>query len=73
MVTLNVYEMRVYNKMVHDVIPGLAPGKYKVRDFLPGSVGVARIARRFYEEVTAGYISNVSLIGTKSSDGYLIR
>ena len=43
-----------------------------MRDFFGDQPSVARIARRFFEEVTDGRFSNVVLNGELSSEGYRV-
>lgn len=42
------------------------------RDFFGNTPAIPRVVRRICEEVKAGNLSKVSLIGRKSSDGYKI-
>ena len=72
MVTLTTDEMQAYNMIINHVIPGLMPGNYKARDFFGNDPTVPRIVRRIYEEVKAGNIARVALIGSKSREGYRI-
>lgn len=73
MITLNSNEMKVYRMIINYIIPGLAPGNYMARDFFGNTPSIPRIVRRICEEVKAGNLSKVSLIGRKSSDGYKIK
>lgn len=72
MVTLTTDEMKVYNTIVNHIIPRLVPGNYMARDFFGNDPTVPRIVRRIYEEVKAGNIARVALIGSKSREGYRI-
>lgn len=72
MITLNSDEMKVYELIINDVIPGLMPGDYKAREFFNGNPTVPRIVRRIYEETKAGNLSGLSLVGRKSADGYKV-
>lgn len=72
MVTLTTDEMKVYNTIVNHIIPRLVSGNYMARDFFGNDPTVPRIVRRIYEEVKAGNIARVALIGSKSREGYRI-
>lgn len=50
----------------------LPPGLYYIKSFFGSSPSVPRIARKFYEDVSAGVFKNVALVRTKSSDGYIV-
>lgn len=72
MISLTMNEKALYNEKFLQEIPKLKPGVYYVRDFFGDQPSVARIARRFFEEVTDGRFSNVVLNGELSSEGYRV-
>lgn len=71
MISLTSEEQVVYNRIIQRA-PNLSPGVYYIRDFFKKDPSVPRIARRFYEEVSAGRFANIRLNGALSSDGYLV-
>lgn len=72
MVSLTSFEQVVYNDKFVQRAPNLSPGVYYIRDLFEENPSVPRIARRFYEEVSAGRFDNIRLNGKLSSDGYLV-
>ncbi len=73
MIYLNSAEMKIYKRIIDQVIPRLAPGNYFAREFFDDNVAVPRIVRHIYEECKAGNLSGVFLIANKSSEGYRIN
>lgn len=72
MIKLTNDEYKVYMNIANNVIPGLTAGKYYAKDFFGSEPTCARVVRRLYEEVVAGNVARVSLVGTKSAEGYHI-
>lgn len=72
MIKLNAKEQKVLTDITTNVIPNFYTGVYFARDFFGKEPVCPRIVRRLYEEVSAGNIPGISLIGQKSSDGYRI-
>lgn len=72
MIKLNAKEQKVFADITTNVIPNLNTGVYFACDFFGKEPVCPRIVRRLYEEVSAGNIARISLIGEKSSDGYRI-
>ena len=73
MISLTSEEQVVYNNRFIQRAPNLSPGVYYIRDFFLKDPSIPRIARRFYEEVSAGRFANIRLNGALSSDGYLVH
>lgn len=70
MIGLNIAETVEYKKVLN-TISSLPPGNYLPRDFFKPRPAVPRIARRLYEEVVAGNIEGLSLVGNTSAEGYI--
>lgn len=68
-IVLSKKEVLEYNKVLNN-IANLPKGDYHARDFFVNSAVSPRIVRKLYEEVKAGNISGLSLLGTTSNDGY---
>lgn len=73
MMNLTANEYKVYQSKFLQVVPHLAPGTYSIKDFFNLEPSVPRIARKFYEDVVNGRFANVSLVGTRSCEGYLVK
>lgn len=73
MINLIPNEYKVYKSKFLQVVPYLAPGIYYIKDFFNSEPSVPRIARKFYEDVVNGRFGNVSLVGTRSCEGYLVK
>lgn len=73
MIVLTPNEDRVYQKRFVVTLPNMLPGTYSIKDFFAPDPSVPRIARKFYEDVVNGRFSNVSLIGTLSNEGYVVK
>ena len=71
-VTLNSVEAKEYNDMVVNRISTILPGTYYFRFFFKDKSTPARIARRFYEDVSDNLFPRVRLVGKTSSEGYII-
>ena len=71
-IVLNVNEEKTYNDKIVNVIPQLAAKIYFYSDFFKGQATSARIARKFYEDVYNKVFRRVSLVGTRSREGYVI-
>ena len=69
---LNKYEQIVYNGIVDILVPTMSPGKYTANQFFGTNPTNPRIVRHLYEQVKAGNVKHLSLVGTHSSEGYLI-
>lgn len=71
MITLNKTEENEYNTYIVAVVPTLSPGTYYFRDFFKNRITSARIGRKFYEDTVKGVYPNITLAGTKASEGYV--
>lgn len=71
-IVLNADEEKLYSDNIVNVIPHLAKGTYLFRDFFKGQATSARIARKFYEDVCNNVFLRVTLVGTRSREGYVI-
>lgn len=69
---LNQLELRDYQNYITGQIPNLPKGTYYFRDFFHGRTASPRIARKFFEDVSANRFTNVALRGSKSCEGYII-
>lgn len=69
---LTIKEQKLYNTKFVKAIPILIPGTYYIKDFFDPGPSVPRIARKFYEDVVDGRFNNVSLVGTRSCEGYIV-
>lgn len=72
MIKLTTNEQRVYVNIITNVIPKLARGNYYAKDLFGTEPVNPRIVRRLYEEVINGSVARISLVGTKSKDGYKV-
>ena len=72
MVCLTSEEQMVYKDMFIERAPTLAPGQYYSRDLFGTYPSVPRIARRFFEDVSAGRFDNIVLKGKRSNEGYIV-
>lgn len=72
MINLTVDEKLVYQTKFVSKLPNMLPGIYCIKDFFGTDPSVPRIARKFYEDVLNGMFNNVSLVGTCSSEGYVV-
>lgn len=68
---LNQMEQIEYNTFIVAVVPTLLPGTYYFRDFFKNRITSARIGRKFYEDILNGVYPNITLVGTKASEGYV--
>lgn len=73
MIRLTNDEQRVFTDIINNVIPNLIAGNYFAKDFFGTEPTCSRVVRRLYEEVVAGNIARVSLIGSKSAEGYHVE
>lgn len=73
MISLTSDEDRVYQTRFVIALPNMIPGTYSINDFFDPDPSVPRIARKFYEDVVNGRFSNVSLVGTRSCEGYVVK
>lgn len=71
-IVLNIEEQKVYNDYIAKVIPQLAPGIYRFKDFFKGQATSARLARKLYEDVCNDVYPGATLKGTRSREGYII-
>lgn len=71
MTVLNSREQNTYTQ-VKKIISRLPSGVYYAKDFFPNDPTCPRVIRKLFEEVSAGIIPGVTLVGTKSEEGYII-
>ena len=72
MLCLTRAEETIYNELFIGRAPNLAPGLYYIRDFFIHNPSIPRIARRFYEDVSAGRFDNIVLKAERSNEGYVV-
>lgn len=72
MISLTMEEKALYNDEFLQKVPNLLPGVYFIRDLFATYPSVPRIARRFYEDVSAGRFDNIVLKGERSNEGYIV-
>lgn len=72
MISLTTEEIALYNDKFLQKVPNLMPGVYRVRDLFESYPSVPRIARKFFEDVSAGRFDNIVLKGERSNEGYIV-
>lgn len=71
-ITLNANETNDYNIILNQ-IPTIPKGTHLYfRDFFKGRTASQRVAIKLREEVVSGRLTGIKLVGTKSSQGYII-